>query len=210
MRVAILDDHKMITDMVVGILENVPEVRSKQSFTSHPEFIAYIKSNDVNLIIIDVFMPEKNGLEIIKEIREFSKVKDLKIIVLSSSVSTKIMKDAISFGANAYVTKQDAISELIEAIVHFKQNNEKPYFSQNATLAMVDNFNKKEVKLSPRELQLLNLMCDGMTAKEIAYELDLSVNTIHFYSKRLMAKMDVNRTVDLILKAIEEGYVLSK
>ena len=77
-------------------------------------------------------------------------------------------------------------------------------------LAMVANFSKKEVKLSPREVQLLHLMCDGMTAKEIAYKLDLSVNTIHFYSKRLMAKMVVNRTVDLILKAIEEGYILSK
>ncbi|MCF8715463.1 response regulator transcription factor [Joostella atrarenae] len=210
MHVVILDDHKMITDMVREILQDVPEVRHIETFTSHLEFLGYLKENEVNLIILDVFMPETNGLEVIKEVRAFKKDDQYKIIVLSSSVSTKIMRDAISLGANAYITKQDAVSDLISAIVHFKEGNSKPYFSKNATLAMVDNFHKKDVKLSPRETQLLQLMCDGMTAKEIAFELDLSVNTIHFYSKRLMAKMDVNRTVDLILKALEEGYVISK
>ena len=64
-------------------------------------------------------MPKINGLQIIKEIREFNK--DLKIIVLSSSVSTKIMKDVISLRAIAYVTKQDAMSDLIAAMQHFKE-----------------------------------------------------------------------------------------
>ncbi|MEH6703988.1 MAG: response regulator transcription factor [Galbibacter orientalis] len=125
MRVAILDDHKMITDMVMEVLEKVSEIKTKEAFTSHSPFIEFLKNNEVNLVILDIFMPKINGLQIIKEIREFNK--DLKIIVLSSSVSTKIMKDVISLGANAYVTKQDAMSDLIAAMQHFKEKNIKPF-----------------------------------------------------------------------------------
>lgn len=130
--------------------------------------------------------------------------------MLSSSNEYKIITDSISLGANAYVTKEDRPDEIFAAIDHIFGGNFKPYFSANTKeVFLSDGFEETNIKLSPREDQLLRLICDSKTPKEIAFELNLSINTIHYYTKRLMVKMKVNRTPDLILKAISKGFVLS-
>ncbi|MFC6098285.1 response regulator [Flavobacterium qiangtangense] len=209
--IAILDDHKMVAGLLRENMKQFEFVETVNLFFTATDFFDFLTTNKIDLLIVDVFMPEMNGVDIVKKCRELHKSSQMKIIMLSSSIEYKVINDAISFGANAYVTKEDLPDEVSSAIKYVFGDNSRPYFSNNAREVLLnDRFEEDNlVKLSPREDQLLKLICDAKTAKEIASELDLSINTIHFYTKRLMVKMNVNRTPDLILKAINKGFVLN-
>ena len=210
-KIAILDDHKMMATLLKHSLRNADFAESISVFYEASDFFSFIETKSVDLLIVDVFMPKMNGVDIVKKCREDVRLKALKIIMLSSSIEYKIITDAISLGANAYVTKEDSPEEIFLAIDHIYDGNLKPYFSSNTKeVFLSDSFDDtNSIKLSPREDQLLRLICESKTPKEIAFELNLSINTIHYYTKRLMVKMKVNRTPDLILKAISKGFVLS-
>lgn len=209
--IAILDDHRMIGGLLRENIKQFEFVETVNVFLKVGDFFNYLEKNKVDLLIVDVFMLEMNGVEIVQKCRKMHHSDELKIIMLSSSIEYKIITDAISLGANAYITKEDQLNEIFSAIEHVFSDNSKPYFSKNASDVLLSDCVDQEnsVKLSPREDQLLRLICDAKTAKEIASELELSINTIHFYTKRLMVKMNVNRTPDLILKAINKGFVLN-
>jgi len=209
--IAILDDHKMMATLLKHSLRNAEFVKSINVFFDSSHFFEFIEENKIDLLIVDVFMPKMNGVDIVKKCREKLGSDNLKIIMLSSSIEYKIITEAISLGANAYVTKEDKPEEVFSAILHIYEGNAKPYFSYNTRTAFLsDDFEEtNNIKLSPREDQLLRLICESKTSKEIAFELNLSINTIHYYTKRLMVKMKVNRTPDLILKAISKGFILN-
>lgn len=210
--VAVLDDHKMLGQLIKTTVSQFDFVESVIVFSQASAFFDHLANNSIDILIVDVFMPEMNGVEIVKKCRENYSSGKLKIIMLSSSIEYRIITDAISFGANAYLTKDDASVEILNAMNHVRENSVKPYLGENAReVLLYGSFTEEDnVRFSPREEQLLKLICKSKTAKEIAYELELSVNTIHFYTRRLMSKMEVNRTPDLILKAIKKGYVLSE
>lgn len=210
--IVILDDHKMIGGLIKKSISQFEFVESINLFNQASAFFNHLDANNVDVLIVDVFMSDMNGIEIVKKCREKYCSGKLKIIMLSSSMEYKIITDAINFGADAYLTKDDSAIEILNALTHVRANSVKPYLGENAReVLLYGSFIEEEnVRFSPREEQLLKLICKSKTAKEIAYELKLSVNTIHFYTRRLMSKMEVNRTPDLILKAIKKGYVLSE
>ena len=211
LNIVILDDHKMLSKLLKESLSRTEFAATITVFSEAAHFFTFLEYNKVDLLIVDVYMPKMNGLDVVKRCRERYSVENLKIIMLSSSIEHKVIVDAVSLGANAYVTKEDKPEELFSAIHYVFSEKQKPFFSVNTKEVFLSATleDAQLVKLSPREDQLLRLICDAKTPKEIAFELNLSINTIHFYTKRLMAKMKVNRTPDLILKAINKGFVLS-
>lgn len=212
LHLAILDDHKMIAEMLKHVLKKFSFVNSIDIFSESDAFFDYINKNKIDVLLLDVFMPDVDGLEVLKKCREKYDSGKLKIIVLSSSLDPEIISSALDNGVNAYLTKEDFSSELIAAFEYIYKNQGKAYVSKNATdILLSERIDKQNVmKLSPRETQLLKYICEAKTAKEIAHELDLSVNTIYFYTKRLMNKMEVNRTQDLIIKAVSLGLTAKK
>lgn len=212
LHLAILDDHKMIAEMLKHVLKKFSFVNSIDIFSESDAFFDHINKNNIDVLLLDVFMPDVDGLEVLKKCREKYDSEKLKIIVLSSSLDPEIISSALDNGVNAYLTKEDFSSELIAAFEYIYKNQGKAYVSKNATdILLSERIDKQNVmKLSPRETQLLKYICEAKTAKEIAHELDLSVNTIYFYTKRLMNKMEVNRTQDLIIKAVSLGLTAKK
>lgn len=212
LHLAILDDHKMIAEMLKHVLKKFSFVNSIDIFSESDAFFDHINKNKIDVLLLDVFMPDVDGLEVLKKCREKYDSGKLKIIVLSSSLDPEIISSALDNGVNAYLTKEDFSSELIAAFEYIYKNQGKAYVSKNATdILLSERIDKQNVmKLSPRETQLLKYICEAKTAKEIAHELDLSVNTIYFYTKRLMNKMEVNRTQDLIIKAVSLGLTAKK
>jgi len=212
LNVAILDDHKMIAEMLKHVLKKFPYVKTIETFYESDMFFAHFKKKRVHMLILDVFMPDADGIEVLKKCREKYDSSKLKIVVLSSSLDPEIISTALDNGVDAYLTKEDFASELVEAFQFIYKNAGRSYVSEKASRVLLSDKSDKVavIRLAPREKQLLKFICDGKTAKEIAHELDLSVNTIYFYTKKLMIKMDVNRTQDLILKAISLGLVSKK
>ena len=156
-------------------------------------------------------MPEMSGLELISECKKRPLLSNLAIIVLSSIIEPITIKEAISLGANAYLAKDASLNDLKEALNHVINIPKRPYIGNSLKDTLIkSNFDQHEINLSPREKCLLKLICEGNTIKEIADIENLSAHTIQSYMKNLMRKMKVNRTPDLILKAIKIGLFRPK
>ncbi len=204
--VVIVEDHDMVANLIRSNIITLSDKINCTVFNNTKGLYPFLETNKVDFLFLDIFLAGENGLEILKKCRLSHSKEDMKIIMLSSCDEAKMISDGIKFGANGFITKNDSLKE-IEAVFQFLLNNPtKSYFSKNATDSLLDEtFNEnKEKALSPREEQLLELICQGRTAKEMAFDLELSVNTINYYTKRLMNKMGVNRTPDLIIKALAE------
>lgn len=202
--VAIVEDHDMVANLIRSNILTISDKINCNVFNEAKALFAFLEKNKVDFLFLDIFLASDNGLDILKKCRLNYPKEGLKIIMLSSCNDAKMISEGIKSGANGFITKNDSLQE-IETVFHFLTNNPtKPYFSKNAAESLLDDkFNESDTKaLSPREEQLLELICQGRTAKEMAFDLELSVNTINYYTKRLMTKMGVNRTPDLIIKAL--------
>lgn len=210
--IVVLGIHKMVGGLIKASVSQFDFVQTVHVFNQPSFFFDYLKDNNVDILIVDFLMPEMNGIEIIKKCRENYCPDKLKIILISSMLEHSVLYDAIRFQANACLTNNDASFEIFNALNHIKEGHQKPYYGADAKEIMQYSLYSEEesIRFSPREGQLLDLICDSKTSKEIAFELELSLNTIHFYTRRLMKKMEVNRTPDLILKALNQGYVSRK
>lgn len=212
MHIAIIDDHDLFGEMLKIMLAKLLNSESTISIYNDPQdLLRDLEGADtaIDLVFIDMMMPQMSGTEVVKIIKERKIHGDLKIIVLSGIREYKLIKEVLLLGVNGYLSKRCSPEELLAAIEHANSGQTKPFIGENVKQLLIDGdlnaSDKNNITLSAREQQLLNLMCEGKMAKEMAYELDLSLNTIHYYTKRLMKKMDVNRTPDLIIKAMKMG-----
>ncbi|PWN60058.1 response regulator transcription factor [Chryseobacterium oncorhynchi] len=215
MLVALIDDHQMIAEAIRNsllfqrIAAEIEIYGSAQSFFEKTD-----KSRLPELIITDLLMPGINGVELLKAYHKFilsnNEEHTCKLIVLSTLSDPLTVKMAIRYGANAYLSKESTIEELIEAINECMDGNK--YIGRNLRDGIVNNFfNDEQIvyHLSPREKDVLKLICSGKTIKEAAYDMNLSPHTVKSYYKNIMKKFNVNRTSDLIVFAMKNGFYQS-
>lgn len=207
---AIIDDHKMIAEAIKNSLLSKNVSSEIYTFNSAQQFFDEIKSKKIpQLIITDLLMPGNNGIELIKDYQNFYKnnqVDDYKIIVLSTISDAQTVKMALRYGADAYLSKESTIEELIDAVEECKEG--KKYISSKLQNSIINNFIADEqivYHLSPREKDVLQLICSGKTIKEAAFEMNLSAHTVKSYYKNIMKKFNVHRTSDLIVFAMKNG-----
>lgn len=207
MNVAILDDHSLLSELLKLSLAEFNFIDNIKVYPNSENYFAHLNVMPADVLIVDMLMPDITGIEVIKHCRKFKKKSALKILVLSTVIDVNLIKDAFQAGANGYLCKDASIEELVKAIKFVAAEDNKSYIGDSIkdTLLQAQLFEAVKFTLSPREKELLQLVCSGKTVKEIASELELSINTIQSYMKQLMRKMEVNRTPDLILKAIKYG-----
>lgn len=207
MNVAIIDDHRLLSELLKLSLSEFDFIKSINVYNNAENYFSHLDVLDTDVLIVDMLMPEFSGIEVIKHCRTTKKKSALKILVLSTVLDSRMIKDALQAGANGYLCKDVTISELIKAIKFVDTQENRPYIGDSIkdTLLQSQLFEAVKFNLSPREKELLQLICNGRTIKEVAYDLELSKNTVQSYMKQLMRKMEVNRTPDLILKAIKYG-----
>lgn len=207
MKIGILEDHALIAELLKENLNSKLGYDEIYIFNNSERLFSLLQNEKLDFLFLDMYINNENGINVLKECRKHYNKEELKIIILSSSVEPKIISDSFKYEANGYVTKHESMDEIIEVFQNLIEFPLKNRVSSSVSDILLEyNISGDKIKLSPREEQLLALICNAKSAKEIAYELDLSLNTIHYYTKRLMIKMGVNRTPDLILKAIEKGY----
>lgn len=207
MKISIIDDHKLLSELLRSSLVKFDHIQSVNVYDDYQKFFSHLGVVKPDILIVDMLMPEINGVDLIKKCREILPAKELKILVLSTVINPNVVKEALKAGANGYVCKDVSIEELLKAIRFMQGDYSRAYIGESLKDILVQSqlFEDVKFKLSPREQELLVNICEGKTVKEISFDLELSVNTIQSYMKQLMRKMDVNRTPDLILKAIKFG-----
>jgi DNA-binding NarL/FixJ family response regulator len=200
----IVDDHPLIRKGLKLIIESEPDYKVIGQAKSSEEAYPLIKKVKPGLVIVDISLPGLSGLELIKQL--LNELSDLKIMVLSRHDESIYAERVIRAGAKAYLMKHMAGDLIIEAIDHVMNGGIYVSEKMNEKLlqSMTDNEDEHKYrlsKLSDRELEIFDLTGRGMTNKEIAERLFLSVKTVESYRTRIRVKLHLKNYNDLVLFA---------
>lgn len=211
-KVAITDDHKLFREGIRFLLDQKGDIMIVFEAASGEELITKLQENQVDVLLLDLEMEGMDGVEAIKRIRP--QYPDLGIIILTTYSEYKMMAYLMELGANSYLLKDaepDILYRAIESVYH-----EGYYFTRDVSRSMVTGLKstarkkpvlKNNVTLSPREIEVLELICREFTAKEIAEKLFISPRTAEGHRRHLIEKLGVKNTAGLIVKAIKEGLI---
>ena len=206
--ILIADDHSVVREGLKQIISGNADMTVLAEACSGNEAIEKIRKNPISVAILDISMPGKNGLDTLKEIKVIHP--DLPVLILSMYPEEQYALRFFRAGASGYLTKKSAPEELVNAIRTVSRG--KKYVSPvlaEKLIGELDVTNEKPLHsaLSDREFQVLCLMASGKTSGEIAEELFLSVKTISTYRARILEKLRLKNTAELINYAIQNQLV---
>ena len=196
-KIALVDDHQMFLDGMISVLSNQTEFDILFVENNPKVALLKIKNNVPDILISDVSMPEMNGLEFIKIVKQ--DFPEIKILVLSMFESLQSVQDI-----DGYLLKETSKDELIKTIIDIVQNDKKHFGSGQIKK---DTFNFKKSILTDREKEIIQLIANEFTTDEIAEKLFTSRSTIESHRKNIFYKLQVKNTAGLIKKAIYLGVV---
>jgi DNA-binding NarL/FixJ family response regulator len=203
-RIALADDHKLFAKGLEGLLEEHEGFMVVDIFQNGKELINYLDNNEVEIVLTDLNMPVMDGFGVLRHCKKH--YPELKVIVLSMYDEEKIYKECLEVGADAFVLKDADPDELIFTITEvFEGRHVKSFkrvIEQSNLSPFFDAFRDK-YRLSRRELQILRMIKDGLFNKDIADQLNLSVQTVETHRKHIHQKLQVNTRVELIKKVNE-------
>ena len=209
-RILIADDHAVVRRGVKQILEEEPDLKVLGQATNSEEVIQNIQEKDWDILILDISLPGRNGLDILKEVKMLRP--DLPVLILSMHPEEEFAVRALKLKASGYVTKGSVPEELVLAIKMILKGNRyiSPSFTEKvASYLELENDTEKPLyeRLSKREKEVLIMLGSGKSITEIAETLYLSVKTISTYRKRILEKLKLETTAELIRYAIENSLV---
>jgi len=207
-KILIADDHTIVREGLKQIISDVSGMEVTDEATNGNEALSKIRAGGFDIVLLDISMPGKSGLETLKEIRMEDQT--LPVLILTMHPEEQYAVRVLKAGASGYLTKESAPEELIRAIR--KVTNGGKYISPSLaeTLALhlvVDNEKPLHETLSDREYQVLCKISSGNTISEIAKEMTLSVKTISTYRARILEKMGMKSNAELTYYAIKNELV---
>ena len=203
-KVFIVDDHYMIIEGMRSMLQNEKGIELIGHATNANSCMAFLQMQQPDVILMDISMPDKNGIDLCKQVKE--RYPAIAIIGLSTFNQQSFIKKMMENGALGYVLKNASLKELIEAIETVAKG--KNYLSHEAAQAMIqhsDSSNKPV--LTRREIEVLQLIAQGLTNHEIAEQLFVSVFTVDTHRKNLLAKFQAKNIAMLIKIAMQMGMI---
>ena len=207
-RILIADDHAVVRQGLKQIIADEADMQIVGEAEKASEVLNFVRQEDLNVIILDITMPGKSGLDLLPEIRNLRPM--IKILILSMHAEEQFAIRALKSGASGYITKQSAPTELVKAIR--KVNSGGKYISQSIAEQLAffvsDDTNKPlHQRLPDREFQVMRMIAEGKTLREIADELFISDKTVGTYRTRIMEKMNMSRNAELIRYAVQNKII---
>jgi two-component system invasion response regulator UvrY len=207
-RILISDDHAIVREGIKQILADTEDLVVAGEATNGHEVIELVRKEDWGMVLLDLAMPGKDGLETLKEIKR-EKPK-LPVLVLSIYPEEQYAVRALKAGASGYLTKESAPEELIAAIRKVSQGGKYISSSLAENLAShleVDADKPVHETLSDREYQVMLMIASGKTVKEVADEMCLSIKTVSTYRVRALSKMGMKKNSEFTYYAIKNGLI---
>jgi DNA-binding NarL/FixJ family response regulator len=209
--VLLVDDHKIMRDGIKAILSRTDEFRVTGEAENGSDAVQFVKRHNPDLVLMDIGLPGLNGVETTAEILRYHP--DCKVVILSMYDDENSVVSAIRSGARAFILKKASDSDLLEALRMVARGG--AYLSPQVSDRLLSRIQKGDLehrkpqealeKLSPRELQVLRLVAEGKTSKEIAVVLDLKEQTVRSYRKTMMKKLGVNNVAGLTQLSLSTG-----
>ena len=197
MKILLVDDHAIVSDGLQALLQVVEGLNVVNKLGSGDFALAYLKQNEVDLLITDYSMPDMDGLTLVKKAKQLNA--HLKIIVLSMHDEVHMIREMLSAGVDGYVLKKYAQQELVNAIETV--GNGRQYWSSEVNKALLSSLLPQEMpenQITDRELEILRLLAQELTSRQIADKLFISERTVETHRKNLMRKTGATNGIGLM------------
>lgn len=213
-KIHLADDHQVLIDGMLAVLKTQPNYEVVGFSLNGENLVERVALNDAHILIMDINMPEKDGIQVLREFNE--KGFTCKVIILSSYDDPKLIKEVIKLGASGYLTKQcagdnimDAINTVILGQQYFSAAIKDKIFDIYTDNANPQSLNAEQIisSITDRELEILYYICEERSGKDISEILKISPNTVETHRKNLMKKLSVKSTVGLVLFATKHNLV---
>jgi len=207
-KILIADDHAMVRAGIRQYLEAEPSIRAIGEAASGQETLDQLRTNDWNLVLLDIFMPDQSGLDILRHIQ--NDYPNVRVLMLSGLPEKQYAVSVLRAGASGYLPKESPPEDLIKAVQTVLAG--RRYVSAEVAELLVAGMDKdpgsqQHERLSAREFQVLTKLASGLTVSQIAEELQLSVKTVSTYRSRVLEKMGLKTNADLTSYALRHGLV---
>jgi DNA-binding NarL/FixJ family response regulator len=205
-RIVVVDDHAVVRRGVREVLESRTSWEVVAEATTGHEALDAVKRHRPEIVVMDISLPELNGLEATRQIVRASP--QTEVLVLTMHHSEELAREVLKAGARGYVLKSDADESLITAIDALRRH--KPFLTSGVTEFMVDGFRRDmsvpdgatRDPVTPREREIIQLVAEGLSNKEAAARLGISVKTVEAHRANIMRKLRLRSATDLVRYAI--------
>jgi two-component system response regulator NreC len=213
-KIILVDDHKIVREGLKILLMNLNEIEIIGEVANGSELFDVLKKLKPDILLMDISLPKMSGILITEKLsREYP---DIKVIMLTANDTDEMVFDSFKAGAMGYLPKDIEHEELVDAIITVSEGNE--YLAQSISSGVLKNYFKRaragshkqlksEKELTKREIEVIELFCEGLSYKEIADRLNISVRTIESHKKSILEKLELNSIVDIVKYAIKHGII---
>jgi DNA-binding NarL/FixJ family response regulator len=214
LRIMIADDHDLVRRGLKMLLESHPGWKVCAEAHSGRETVSMAEELRPDVAIIDISMPELNGIEAARKIRKLSP--NTEMLMLSMHHTDQLVREIIEIGAKGYIIKSDSDRSLVAAVEALASH--KPFFTSCATEIMLDSIRARGTtvvgipqtikdRLTPREREIVQLLSEGKSSKEVAVTLGISVKTSETHRANIMRKLDIHSVSQLVRYAVRNQIV---
>jgi len=205
--IVIVDDHPIVIEGLKIMLSDKPFFQISETFTNGSEVIKFVKTNEVDIVLLDISLPDISGIQLCEEIKKISP--NTSVIMFSNRSERSIIMQCIQNGASGYLLKNVSIEELMECFQGALSGN---IVFCNETKNIISKPSPQELTTTPRltkrEKQILQFLAKGKTSNEIANELCLSSLTVDTHRKNLLNKFGAKNSAELVNMAIQQNMIL--
>jgi DNA-binding NarL/FixJ family response regulator len=207
-RIAIADDHQMFIDGMKALIHSFQNINVVGEANSGNGILKVIESTETDIAMLDINMPDKDGIETAKEIRKNFPL--VKVLMVSMYKQKEFISQLVAAGVSGYILKNTGADELYNAIRVIYDDGE--YFGEEITQEILHALRNKHsmddiATFSSREKEILNLLSNELTSQEIAEKLFISFNTVETHRKNMLAKAGVRNSVGLIRFGINHKLI---
>lgn len=212
-RILVADDHDIVRKGVTSLLANRPDWQVCAEASNGRDAVSLAEKFRPNVAILDLSMPELNGLEATRQIR--LRVPETEILVFSMYENEQFVRNLLAAGARGYVLKSDIATQLLTAVETVARH--KPFFTSDVAEKVLEGFlklgntseeeNGRSGVLTAREREIVQLLAESKSNKEIANALGISVKTVQTHRATIMRKLGINSIVELVHYAIRNNLV---
>jgi DNA-binding NarL/FixJ family response regulator len=213
LRILIADDHDLMRRGVKALLQSHAGWEIVGEAHTGREAVSKAEELKPDVVILDISMPDLNGVDAAKRIRKASP--DTEVLILSVHYSDQLIRDILEAGVRGYIVKSDSDRDLIIAVETLA--NHKPFFTPRATEVMLTNFNEGKTKadlpetmrdrLTSREREIVQLLAEGKSSKEVASSLNISVKTAETHRANIMRKLQLHTVSELVRYAVRNQII---
>jgi DNA-binding NarL/FixJ family response regulator len=207
-QILIADDHAIVRAGLKQFIANEPDMIVAGEAADGTETLAFIRDRECNVVLLDLSMPGKNGIDTLRELKRGRP--DLPVLILSAHAEEQYAVTLLRAGASGYINKESASDQLVSAIRTVVNGGK--YVSPSIAQALVSDLSgggekPRHATLSRREFQIFHKLAGGMTVSKIADELFLSVKTVSTYRTRVLEKMQMTSNADLTHYAVKNNLI---